>query len=372
MASQVVFETATLVDAIAKAARIAPKKGEALDMSAGIVINVEQDNCWIASTDLQSTFRQKLHAIKVENAAVWRVPSQLFSGFCSALPLGSGSQTTIIDKGDSFLYVKCGKAAAKFIQIPTESYPWELVAEFDPTPLVHAPGLAARLSSVSWAADRGKTGSVLSGVHISGDHLVATDSYKMAVIECKVPVAEPVTSPLTDLSALIKNAGQVSVASNGAGRLLLVTDQDTQATSILFADQKYPNYNNMLSLAAGLPFTISFQKSELENALSRLLAMVSGEDYPRVSLKFNAGDIEIRTNIEGVGETFDSISCERVAGSDPWVSPSVELAVNPHFVMNAIAATRDPILELKYATGSKPIAIFGSDGYCCVIMSIKS
>src|SRR6478735_9046351 len=97
--TKVVFETATIADAIRKADRVAPGKDKAFDKAAGIVIEVDpqaEPPVIIRATNLDVYSMEWMDVLSVEgDVARWRLPSSLLAQVMSKLPIGSGTTVTL-------------------------------------------------------------------------------------------------------------------------------------------------------------------------------------------------------------------------------------------------------------------------------------
>lgn len=361
MKRQAIFETAALADAVAKANRIAPTKGAAHDRAAGIVVEVnpaEMDAVILKSTDLDVTFRMVLTPLELGDEAVtWRIPSQLFNGIMSTLPIGQSSTVRLAENGDGFVYFLCGKTKAKLRLIAGEYPVWSPFASDD---LATVPGLARRLQQVAWATDQ-KGSGILSGVHIDGEYLYGCDRSNLAIVPCKVPIDRSVTAPLTDIASLIKNTSEVAMRA-GKDRIELMSDSWTQTTCILFADD-YPNVRNLLTKFTSTG-EVSVATEELVAALDKMLVLVKSERLPVTTIKIGDGTLSLEMEVPDVGKILDEIEVVGGEPNDPFV-----ISFSPEALKNSLMASGREKVTLKYGpTHLSPITVEDDNDFFALMM----
>jgi DNA polymerase III sliding clamp (beta) subunit (PCNA family) len=356
-----IFEVATLADAIAKANRIAPTKGAAHDRAAGIVVEVDPsalEAVIVKSTDLDVTFRTVVSVLELGDEPVtWRVPSQLFNGIMSTLPIGQQATVRLAENGDGNLYFLCGKTKAKLRLIPAEYPSWSPFATDD---LATVPGLARRLQQVAWATDS-KGNGILSGVHIDGEYLYGCDRTNLAIVTCKVPVDRSVTAPLTDIASLIKNTSEVSMRA-GRDRIELMPDSWTQTTCILFAEE-YPNVRNLLNKVHSTGEVLVAAEA-LVAALDKMLVLVKSERMPVTTIKIGDGTLSLEMEVPDVGKILDELE---VVGGE--TGETFVISFSPDALKNALMASGREKVTIKYGpTHLSPIVVEDDNEFMALMM----
>lgn len=357
---KILFETVTLADAAQRAARVAPVKGVPFDRAAGIVVTANPDypGVTLMSTDLTVTFRTVISILGMElnEEIFWRLPAALFTGIVSALPMAAGSTVTLAkSEKESWVYIIAGAAKSKLAPITLGSYP--IIDAFDPEGMMPTPGLASRLSQVSWACASGDT--VLAGIHMNGESLIACDKAQMATVPCIVPLESPVTAPLTAVSGLLRTAVDVTLRATDK-RLEIMPDPHTQLTSLLYADP-YPDTSKILTREI---FTgqVTVPTEPLLAALNRMMVLVRGERLPRLRLKFN-GDLNLDMDVEEVGRMIDKIETSSSEG------PEFEIEVTPSSILDALTASGRSVMKIDYGpTPASPLRFKDDNGLLALIM----
>lgn len=357
-----IFEVAALQDAVAKANRIAPTKGKGHDRAAGIVVEVDPNSLTpvvMKSTDLDVTFRMVVNVLELGDEKVtWRLPSQLFNGVVSTLPIGQQHTVALRDNGDGNVYFLCGKTKAKLRKIEADYPTWEA---FDPDALVTVPGLARRLQQVSWAVD-GKGTGVMSGVHLDGEHLFACDRSNMAMVPCKVPLDKPVTAPLSDVAALIKNTSEVAMRVEQDVRIQMMPDSWTQTTCVVFREL-YPDVKGMMA-KYNQTGEILVTAEELTAALDKMLVLVKSEKYQTTTIKIGDGSMYLEMEVSDVGKIADEIEVVGGEPNDPFIT-----VFSPEVLKMALMASGREKVSIKYGPNNiSPVLITDDNDFTALMM----
>lgn len=357
---KILFETATLADAAQRAARIAPVKGVPFDRAAGVVVVADPafpTEVTLMSTDLTVTFRTVISCLEMslDEQVFWRLPASLFSGIVSALPMAAGSTVSLAKwENQSWVFILSGEAKSKLAPITLGSYP--LIPLFNPEGMLPAPGLASRLNQVSWACASNDT--VLAGVHIDGESLIACDKANMAIVPCVVPIESPVTAPLTAISGLLRTAVDVTLRATET-HLEIMPDPHTQMTSLLYVDP-FPSTKHVIERDMSVGHC--YVPTELmSNALNRMMVLVRGERLPRLKLKFS-DCLQLDMDVEEVGRMIDKID---ISGS----GFELEMEMTPQSLLNVLTASGRPTIKIQYGpTAASPLRFTDDNGLLALIM----
>ena len=366
--STVTVDTPDLIDAVQRANSIAPKRGSAFDKAAGIQFEVQPPNLLVKATDLDTSYRCQILLVQHGEhlPEPFRVPSAVLAAYLTQLPTGENSTTAITPwPSDQKVTFESGDCKARFATISGDSFP--MIDSFDTSNMADVDGLASRLRAVSWAC--AADSPPLDGVHISGIQLVGCDRSKVAVVECPVPVDEPVTAPLAGVAAALKgHNGPVSMAVLDK-KLLLMPDPDIQFATTLYAAE-YPEVDRLLGMTEGNTSTW-VQRAILAEALARINALCAGERYPVVSLDLFDDQLSLEADIDELGRVEESITLEQ--GLPPEGEISIRL--DPSKLATAVTATSSTAIEITWPVGrpNKPIRVNDDRaGYSVVLMPLRS
>lgn len=356
---KITCETATLADAVGRASRVAPTVTSAYHKAAGLLFEVEPVSMTplvLKSTDLEITYRQQVPVAEASGEpGTWRIPSTLLNGFLAALPLGAGQTVTIEDGDGPFVVVHSGRTRAKVRLIEGE---FPLIERFHDTgEMVEVEDFAQRVEQVAWACH--PNDAPFSGVHMDGEHIVATDREKVVLVPCPVPVAEPITVPLTSLLGLLRNTSSVSVRASER-KFELMTDDETQASTVIYG-VAYPPYRRVLR--DDYAHESRVDREIFASALNRLMVIGRGIKLPRIRFTFREGSLSLQMAAEDVGVIRDEL--DLVDGpSEPWSA-----WYTPQNFVSALAAATKPEVTLRYGPGPlQSLAVVDGTGWRAEIM----
>lgn len=361
--TKVVFETATIADAIKKASRIAPSKGKAFDKAAGIVLDVNPGTdapIVIRATDLDLFSMEWVDVVEAEGPAVrWRLPSTLLASVIASFPIGSGSTTVFQEitdaKGHSFIQVTNRRTKAKFNMMRIEDYPnWSV---FDPDNLYAADDFGGRIAQVEWAAAKSDSSPVLSGVHFDGSQCVATNRYRLAASEMKIPDLEfPITVPAGILGQILKQTGEVRIGIDG-GQLLIMPDEHTQIRAVLFG-QEYPNVARVMK--RDQPETLKVKRTPLLEVIGRAVTFTGADRFPCLRIFFGKEEIAVLMNNDEIGLLGDVIEVPGHCSHE-----RIEIKFTPKNITDAINKAPNEEIEISYDPSNTKGILYlnGGSGY---------
>lgn len=358
--STALFETASLIDAVRKAARFAPTKGAELDKAGGILIElsmpVDTPVATIRSTDLSVFFRQTLRPLEMTlDRETWRVSSELFEAIISRLPMGMGSTVGLWDDDQGALHIECGTVKAK-LHLYDEAVDFPQWAAFDPSGMEVSTGFAQRVSQVKWATDK-KADNVLSGVHIDGEYLWATDRHCAVRVPLACPVGRPVTVPLAELTELVRDHPEVALRA-AEDALEVAPDADTQVRVVLLTGQ-YPSLAAFMGSA--MANTVPVEKGVLVGAIERLVVLDPSDRFPLMRMFFEGDQLQLKREVQGIGWINEDITL-----SAPVEEP-FELWVTPTMLRNILMHCAGTVIEFSYGEiATAPFSVRDDAGFLAV------
>lgn len=244
--SSATFEVATLSDAITRASAFTPTKGSLLDRCGGIVLSIDPgaSTANIRSTDLESSYRQsiRLNDYEGDEPFAWRLSDKIFEPVLRSIPASPGATVAIADSapGRVSLDAPGFRDTTLLLYRDPDSFPE--VAAFDYSDLSEVDGFGPLIDRVAWAAS--KKNDVMSGVHLTGKHVYATNGTAAARVPLSMKLEEPVTIPFTNALGLLKAYPTLLLGATGIA-LQVQVDSDTQISLNLLAD-KYPDVGQFL------------------------------------------------------------------------------------------------------------------------------
>lgn len=304
--TKITFEAATLGDAIAKAARVAPtKSGDAFDKSWGILLVInpgEEVKCIVRATNLDIFYTEAVTCLSAEGEATsWRLPSQLLGSVMSAIPPSSGRIIELVQDG-SKIKISSGKLKSVIVMGDADQFEhWDL---FDSVKMTEISNFAAKIMQVEWAASNNRI-APNCGVHLTGEHLIATDGYVMCRIPCKVDLPKPVTFPPSVLGTILKTMGDTSLALEGT-MLFLQPDDWTQIKVITY-DMPYLPVEVVMNRE--YPRKIIVSKTHLLHLINSAANFASSDRSANIKIYLGETELAVFMKNQEAGHLGDILDC---------------------------------------------------------------
>ena len=353
-------ETSDLADAVTRANSIAPVRGAAFDKAAGIEFEVGMDHpLVIRATDLEQTYLQRMKPTDLEGSGRFRLPSKVISGFIRTLDPSTQVRLEVGDKGR--VSVTSETTEAVLVPIGGDSFP--RVGHY-PTPseMAEAADFATCVKQVAWCTHRDK--APLTGVYLDGKMAVGCDGTKLAEVLCAVELDRPIAAPLTGMAGALTKGAEVRLAA-GKNRLVVMPDDDTEITSVLYAEE-YPKVDAIRGFVSGTTHTVELPAKGLLERLNRMLVLCPNERYPLVELTFHPNHLKLVMVVPDMGAMSDELGY----ASDEIDMVPHQIDFTPDILVSACNASSTSNIELGFVHGDKlkPIHITDGNGLSVVAM----
>lgn len=366
MATTITFESATIIDVIKKAARIAPgKAGSAFDQAWGVVMEIypnQEAQCLIRATNTDVFYVEVVGCNEATGDDVmWRLPSQLLSAILAKLPIGSGKEIKFVQDGTK-VAITAGRMKATLVLGDVTYYPqWDT---FDDSEMSLVPELGGRIAMVEWAADTG-AGPPLCGVCLDGEYVFASDRYVLARAPLKIDIPEPVLLPAGMLGTVLKAIADTRAGMSG-GLFQLAPDQFTQIQTVVF-DGGYPT-NVRSVMRTDYPQSVQVPKTPFIDLLERASQFAGSDRMPILKLFIGRGEIAAMMENAEVGFLGDVLEIPNQAPHERKI-----VKVTPKFLMNALSHAPNDRVTLKYdiTDPDRNLYVDGGSGYECWVMTRK-
>lgn len=363
---KVSFENATVADVIAKAARVAPTKGEAFDKASGILVELDEEEgtCTIRSTNLDLWYLEVVDTVTVEGTGMWLFHAGTLAGVMAKLPIGSGKTVTLEQTSQGEVSLKSGRTTAKFRVRAATYYPtWE---PFDPEALEVVPDLGARIKQVEWAAETSHS-APSAGIHMDGEHVIATDRIRMAMVECeaKEVIYKPITIPAGILKPIMTNLRDVAVGIDD-GMFLMMPDVSTQIKTRIY-DRDWPNVKAVFT-RFDWNTSAKVKKAEILEIIDRATVMVAHDRSPKLDFIIGKGEIAVMCSDVDMGLLGDIVDISGYADH-----PRHKVPFTPKNLVDALAAAPSEEIEVFYNLDHPefPFKIDGGSGFVALVMPRK-
>lgn len=363
----VIFETATIADALKKAEKCAPKAkdNEGFGSSAGLVLEVRpgMPEGWkvcIRSNNSDTFYMEWVDDLGIEGDATdWRISSYIVSSVVGALPMKAGATVEFSDE-KGMLRIKSNRTTGRVSLMPLQGYPiWEPYSE-EETAVVK--DLGEKINQIVWACDSSgsEANIALAGIHFSGTHLIATDRHVCAMVPCEVPIAgQGLNVSAKDLGKVIRHSGDVRVGA--LERQLAVSPDDRTQIRCTVYDVKYPDTS--VFIGQEYDSSVTIDKELFLNMIQRMTPVTKGMDVPLVKMMLGGGEMNLRMQGAIGSESIeDAIELPGEADHLPVI-----LSFVPRIISDGIGRSPDSKVTLYYnaevGKTNKFVHVDGGNGY---------
>ncbi len=277
--------------------------------------------------------------------------------------------------------VTCGSSRFSLLLMPADDYP-TLPSSPEPSGTIAGDVFTQAVAQVAIAADKGDTLPILTGVRMEIDGekvtLLATDRYRLAMRELTwhpsatdaSHVALIPARTLSDTARALGASGSIQLALGGSagGDGLIGFEAGQRRTTTRLLDGEYPKVTSIF------PSSVDTEAVILTAALVEAVKRVSlvAERNTPIRLKFTDGQVTIEA---GTGD--DAQASEAVEST--LTGPEIEIAFNPHFLLDGLGAVGTAYSRLSFTQPSRPAVLSGqaeADGdadqsYRYVLMPVR-
>lgn len=350
------FDTATFNEAVQRAARVAATKGAAFDKAGGVLIEVWPGETFpvvFKATNLDVYWTNWLEAKVTGEPVKWRVPSAVFAAVAASLPTANGARVKLQTEGRHLILTQKPKLKSRLNLMPSDLYP--IWGAFDPDGLTDVHNLGAALARVEWAAAE-TSDVILNGVRFNGRDIVATDRFRIATMEMKVPVEEDFILKARVLSPILPPSTSVKIGFDDSHMLVMPNDE-TQIRVVMM-DGSYPNVERIMD--RDKPDMVRVSKLRMLELIQRALAVRGADRAPLLRLLLGKGELAVFLKNSDYGSMGD------VEPTPGYCNhPRVELTFAPEVFVNALNNCPGDDIEIGYDQNepTKPIYLKGNQTY---------
>lgn len=360
--SSVSFDTPTFVEAIQRAARVAPSKGSAYDKAGGIVIEVfpgDELPVVIRATNLDVYYMQWIEADvrDLVEPVAWRVNASVLAALAGALPNGNGKRVSMEQDGRKLVIKSAPRMVSKIPIMSMGGYP--IWSAFNPDGLTDAHNLGNTLQRVEWAAAE-TNDVILSGVRFDGKSVVATDRYRIATMELKTEMDFEFVLRAKALTSVLPPSGHVKVGFD-SDMLLVMPDDNTQIKVLAMAGD-YPSVERIME--RDKPNEVRVSKLRLAELINRALAVRGADRAPLLRLFLGREEVAVMLKNEDYGSLGDVLDVPGYCSHG-----RIELTFTPETVLAALQNSPGDDVTIKYDVNKpdRPIYLSGNQTYECWI-----
>lgn len=358
MTTSVTFELGTILDSLLKAAIIAPSRaGNAFDKAAGIMFNVNPGTapvCVVQATNLDSFYIESVPVVDATGIQTrWRFPHTLAKILDSIPKTPARLVKFEHDASSGRVKLESNRMRASIGMIAPELYPEFTLYDGD---FSTTNGVGARIDQVAWAC--AKPGAEpLTGVHFTGEHVIATDRYRVARVPLKMAISKPITVPAAMLGSILKKSGEIEVGATPHQIVFRIHD-GCHVYSSIYADE-YPAIEKRVT-SLTYDGVISVRKNQLTSLINLSTSGAEGDRTPLVRLIIGKGELAVYMSGEeiGIGDV------EPIPGQAQH--PRVSIYFTPGYLLDAVNRAPSDVINLSYEVENesrRPVKVDDGSGY---------
>lgn len=338
-----------------------------LPVLSGILINARNDKVVFQSTDLELSIQYETSAlIEEEGDAV--VPAHLFGEIVKNLP----DRAVTVSAKDTEIVITCETSSFSIKGLAPQDFPAFPQVTSENSVTIPFETFSSMAKKVYRVVSKDESRPILTGVLILLEEdslkMVATDSYRLSVVENKVEQApnpfEVVIagSFLAELSSLPAGMGDIVIGI--AENQIIVNYGDMKFVNRRL-EGKFPNYRQLLP--SSYETRAVFDVKELMNSVKRASLLDKSGSPIKINLNGASNTVQISSVTRDVGSAQETISAE-ITG------PDTEIGFNSYYVSEGLSAFQADKVALELQGGMKP-GIFKStaedEHYLYLVMPVR-
>lgn len=369
-------ERDVLAEAVTWAARGLPTRPP-VPVLAGVLLEADgEGTLTLSAFDYEVSARVGV-AADVSEAGTVLVSGRLLADISRNLP---GKPVDVVTEGAK-VNLTCGASRFTLLTMPVQDYP-ALPQMPQSAGTVAGEVFTLAVAQVTTAAGRDDTLPILTGVRveISGSTitLLATDRYRLAMRTLswnpdQSDASSVALVPARTLSDTAKALGagadvHLALGRTGGGEGLIGFEAGQRRTTSRLLDGEYPKVTSIFPTTTETAAVIA--TASLVEAVKRV-SLVAERNTP-VRLRFTDGQLTIEA-----GQGDDAQATEAIEAS--LTGAEMEIAFNPQYLLDGLAALHQPWAKLAFTQPTKPALLTGQsepdaatdDSFRYVLMPVR-
>ena len=325
----------------------------------------------IFSTDLETSIKSTLKVKIIEEGRVV-VPAKVFINILKSVP--ESKILFELNKETNQVNVICENANFKLNTLSIEEFPqFPKVKKINDFKIDYQK-FKTLLSKVIIAASADESRIILTGVLIeiskNSINMVATDSYRLAIIEDKIDYdGDPfkVIIPKKVLENIIKSDFEgktinLNIEENQVSFLLNNTDQSSTFIISRLLSGKFPDRKQLIP--SGFKHNIIIKKSDILEVVRRI-SSISQDNIP-IKLEMGDGKMNVSMNIKEIGSASESLDVS-------YAEENISIAFNPTFLIDGINMIDGDNVLFSIEEALKPVlfSMVDKPGITYLLMPIR-
>ncbi len=349
-------EREVLADAVSWVARGLPARPP-VPVLAGVLVEADRaGTVTLSSFDYEVSAKVTI-AADVDESGTVLVLGRLLADISRNLP----PRPVDVSTEGSKVNVVCGTSRFSLLMMSADEYP-TLPAAPDPSGTIAGDVFTQAVAQVAVAADRGDTLPILTGVRVQIDGekvtMLATDRYRLAMRELTWNPASPDAAyialvPARTLNDTAKALGasasiELALGSNAGGDGLVGFEAGQRRSTTRLLDGEYPKVTSIFPTSVDTEAVVP--TAALVEAVKRV-ALVAERNTP-VRLRFTDGQLAIEAGAGEDAQASEAVECT-------LTGPEIEIAFNPHFLLDGLGVLGTAFTRLSFTQPSRPAVLTG-------------
>ena len=369
-------EREVLADAVSWVARGLPNRPP-VPVLSGVLVEADRAGTVTLSAFDYEVSAKVTVAADVDEGGTVLVTGRLLAEISRALP----ARPVEVSTEGTKVNVTCGSSRFSLLMMQADDYP-TLPAAPQASGTIAGDVFTQAVHQVAIAADRGDTLPILTGVRmqVEGDKvtLLATDRYRLAMREltwtpARSDAAYTALIPARTLSDTAKALGAVgsvelALGGNAGGDGLIGFEAGQRRATTRLLDGEYPKVTSIFPTSVDTEAVL--ETGALIEAVKRV-ALVAERNTP-VRLRFTDGQVAIEAGTGDDAQASEAVECT-------LTGPELEIAFNPHFLLDGLGVVGTPFTRFSFTQPSRPAVLAGqkeADGaadtsYRYVLMPVR-
>lgn len=338
-----------------------------LPILSGIHISAAGEAVVFQATDLEVSVKHSAAAL-IEEEGQTVIPGKLLSDIVRSLP----EAAVVLEKDKDIVAVRCQQSSFTLRTLNPDDFPKFPEIAVNKTISLPTNTLASMVKKVGRAVSRDETRAILTGVLFSVEgpilKLVATDSYRLAVVErvLEEPVGEDieVVVPGRALDEATKIAGPNSTVKIGVSENQIVFEFGDSTFVTRRIEGNFPNYRQLIPKETETFAEVSTQ--ELLSAVKRVSLMALHNTPLKLSIRSEDQTLSLSATTQDVGDASEDVMV-KAEGKD------VDIAFNHTFLLDGLNSVPEEIVKVEVQSALKP-GLLKSDGeeqYLYLLMPVR-
>ena len=321
----------------------------------GIMLEAEESSLSIYGTDLETSIKTSIGVKVIEKGRVV-VPSKILINVLKSFN-ESKIELELLSESNE-LKVVCQNANFKLNTFSLEEYPQLPTIKKHNSFKINVENLKYLISKVQKSSSTDESRVILTGILLDLGKdlikLVATDSYRLAVIEDKIKYDNnpiKVVVPTRVLDTILK--------SDTASGEIEINIEENQISFLLFAEGvlnttiisrlltgKFPEYEKLIP--SSFKHSIIINKSTTLEVIRRI-SSISQDNIP-IKFDIDKGKITVSMNIREVGSSSEDFEVS-------YGEEKLQLAFNPTFLIEGLSTIDEEKIIFNIVEPLKPVLI---------------